>query len=67
MRRNTQLLVQRRRLEFVTLDVTGRCLDSHPVPEPLGQVQLDSIGGEISQFAALKRSLQVFRGSQAAL
>jgi hypothetical protein len=42
----------------------GPCLDAHAIPKPLAQVQLDSIGGEISQFAALKRSFQVFRGAQ---
>jgi len=39
--------VHGRRLEFATLDVTGRCLDTHAVPKPLAQVQLDSISGKI--------------------
>jgi hypothetical protein len=56
--------VHGRRLEFAPLDVTCRCLDAHAVPKPLAQVQLDSIGGEISQLQALKRRFQVFRGSQ---
>jgi hypothetical protein len=54
--------MNRRRLEFPTLDEAGGCLDAHPVPKPFAQVQLDSIGREIGQFVALKRTLQMFAG-----
>jgi hypothetical protein len=55
--------VNSRWLEFPTLDKTGSRLYAHAVPKPFAQVQLDSVGREVGQFVALKRSFQMFAGS----
>src|SRR5258708_27944174 len=55
--------MNRCRFEFPTLNEACGCLHAYAVPKPLAQVQLDSIGREVGQLVALKRSFQMFAGS----